>query len=449
MLAGGQVTDRWPVRPGHVPRRRSRDTARPTSPRCRRSTRGWPSCPTTSVRDTSSVRFAVCGAAPVSRELLRRSRVPVRLPDHRGLRAVRGHLRLDRQPARTGCASPAPSAWPLPGQTGGHDAARRIARCPPGEPGEVVIQGANVMRGYLNRPEETAEAARRRLAAYRRRRRARRGRLPDPRRPDQGHDHPRRREHLPQGDRVGRSASHDAVARGRRRRRAARGVRRGPGRLRRRATRTPRSPPRSCGASAGATSPRSSCRWRSMSSTELPKNAVGKIDKPALRKALQIQTRLSAQTPVPSRSLAKETIMGFTKPDLPDVDPETFLQQAAHGADAGSSPCTGSSTGSASPRMVHTIYIVKLLFFYALGGVLVATVTSRPAAVLARLGVVEPADRLPEGGPVDGAAGDDRRRRVVGPAGRQDQADDRRHPVLGPAGHHPAAAVEVGAVHRR
>jgi long-chain acyl-CoA synthetase len=27
-----------------------------------------------------------------------------------------------------------------------------------GEPGEVVIRGANVMRGYLNRPEATAEA---------------------------------------------------------------------------------------------------------------------------------------------------------------------------------------------------------------------------------------------------------------------------------------------------
>ena len=26
-----------------------------------------------------------------------------------------------------------------------------------GEPGEVVIRGANVMRGYLDRPEETAE----------------------------------------------------------------------------------------------------------------------------------------------------------------------------------------------------------------------------------------------------------------------------------------------------
>src|SRR5699024_7245179 len=28
---------------------------------------------------------------------------------------------------------------------------------PPGEPGEVLIAGPTVMRGYLNRPEETAE----------------------------------------------------------------------------------------------------------------------------------------------------------------------------------------------------------------------------------------------------------------------------------------------------
>ena len=34
-----------------------------------------------------------------------------------------------------------------------------------------MIKGANVMRGYLNRPEETAKTARRRLAAHRRRRR--------------------------------------------------------------------------------------------------------------------------------------------------------------------------------------------------------------------------------------------------------------------------------------
>ena len=67
--------------------------------------------------------------------------------------------------------------------------------------------------------------------------------------------------------------------------------------------------------------------------------------------------------------------MGFTKPDLPQVDPDTFLQKplmdrmrilAANWVEH----------GFGSPRMVHTIYILKLLILYALGGIVVATVTS-------------------------------------------------------------------------
>ena len=67
--------------------------------------------------------------------------------------------------------------------------------------------------------------------------------------------------------------------------------------------------------------------------------------------------------------------MGFTKPDLPDVDPETFMQKplmermrilATDWVD----------NGFGSPKMVHSIYIAKLVFLYALGGALVATLTS-------------------------------------------------------------------------
>jgi uncharacterized membrane protein YkgB len=68
--------------------------------------------------------------------------------------------------------------------------------------------------------------------------------------------------------------------------------------------------------------------------------------------------------------------MGFTKPDLPPVDPDTFMQQplmhrmkvlALHWVEH----------GFGTPRMVHSIYLAKLLFFYMLGGVVVATTTSR------------------------------------------------------------------------
>ena len=67
--------------------------------------------------------------------------------------------------------------------------------------------------------------------------------------------------------------------------------------------------------------------------------------------------------------------MGFTKPDFPDVDPDTFMQKplmermrilATDWVD----------NGFGSPKMVHTIYIAKLVFFYVLGGILVATLTS-------------------------------------------------------------------------
>jgi uncharacterized membrane protein YkgB len=68
-------------------------------------------------------------------------------------------------------------------------------------------------------------------------------------------------------------------------------------------------------------------------------------------------------------------MMGFTQPDLPEVDPDTFMQQplmhrmkvlALHWAER----------GFGTPRMVHVIYILKLATFYVLGGVVIATVTS-------------------------------------------------------------------------
>ena len=114
-------------------------------------------CLTTVRPDTSSVRFAICGAAPASVELLDRVRDPLRHPTHRGVRVVGG----DRAPApstrSTGSASPVPSGFPTRQD-------RRFAivgpddiSVPEGEVGEVLIKGPNVMRGYLNRPEETAK----------------------------------------------------------------------------------------------------------------------------------------------------------------------------------------------------------------------------------------------------------------------------------------------------
>ncbi|OFB40161.1 hypothetical protein BA059_10465 [Mycolicibacterium sp. (ex Dasyatis americana)] len=67
--------------------------------------------------------------------------------------------------------------------------------------------------------------------------------------------------------------------------------------------------------------------------------------------------------------------MGFTQPDLPAVDPQEFLGKPLMERMRILS-VNWVEHGFGSPTMVHTIYIAKLIFFYALGGVIVATVTS-------------------------------------------------------------------------
>src|SRR6516225_975953 len=68
--------------------------------------------------------------------------------------------------------------------------------------------------------------------------------------------------------------------------------------------------------------------------------------------------------------------MGFTKPDLPPVDPDTFMRQPLMDR-MKVLALRWVEHGFGTPRMVHTIYIAKLAFFYVLGGVVVATTTSR------------------------------------------------------------------------
>lgn len=64
--------------------------------------------------------------------------------------------------------------------------------------------------------------------------------------------------------------------------------------------------------------------------------------------------------------------MGFTKPYLPDVDPDAFLKKPLMER-MRILAVEWAENGFGAPRMVHTIYIVKLAVFFAIGGITVAT----------------------------------------------------------------------------
>lgn len=110
--------------------------------------------PDVSAEAFTSLRFAICGAAPISRELLDHVESTFGIPILQGYGLTETTCASACNPLdgerKSGTVGPA-----LPGQTiriAGPDG----ADVPIGEPGEVLISGASVMRGYLNRPEATA-----------------------------------------------------------------------------------------------------------------------------------------------------------------------------------------------------------------------------------------------------------------------------------------------------
>jgi long-chain acyl-CoA synthetase len=102
--------------------------------------------------DTSSVRFAICGAAPMPAELIARFEARYGIPIVEGYGLSEGTCAstinpLDRR-------KPGTVGLPLAGQDVAiRDEHGHIARS---GRGEVVVRGPNVMRGYLDRPAETA-----------------------------------------------------------------------------------------------------------------------------------------------------------------------------------------------------------------------------------------------------------------------------------------------------
>ncbi|WP_371583271.1 class I adenylate-forming enzyme family protein [Streptomyces sp. NBC_01314] len=105
--------------------------------------------------DTSSLRFGVCGAAPASAELLTRFEARYGVPLIEGYGLSEGTcgstINPVAGPRRAGTVGLA-----FPGQEIRIVDADGI-EVAPGIDGEVVVRGANVMRGYLGRPDETAE----------------------------------------------------------------------------------------------------------------------------------------------------------------------------------------------------------------------------------------------------------------------------------------------------
>ncbi len=108
--------------------------------------------------DTSSLRCVVCGAAPMPSAAIRD------FEDRYGVRILEGYGQSEGTVVTTanplhGMRKPGTVGLPLPGQevriVGGDD--EPLA---PGQVGEVTVRGPNVMRGYLGKPEETADALR-------------------------------------------------------------------------------------------------------------------------------------------------------------------------------------------------------------------------------------------------------------------------------------------------
>ncbi|KUO07259.1 class I adenylate-forming enzyme family protein [Streptomyces sp. DSM 15324] len=105
--------------------------------------------------DTSSLRFGVCGAAPASAELLTRFEARYGFPLVEGYGLSEGTCGSTINPV-SGPRRAGTVGLPFPGQEIRIVGADGV-EVEPGGDGEVVVRGANVMRGYLGRPDETAK----------------------------------------------------------------------------------------------------------------------------------------------------------------------------------------------------------------------------------------------------------------------------------------------------
>jgi acyl-CoA synthetase (AMP-forming)/AMP-acid ligase II len=108
--------------------------------------------------DTSSLRFVICGAAPMPRQLIGEFEERFGVPVVEGYGLSECTVVCTLNPLH-GVRKAGSVGLPMPGvDVGVVDAADTLL--PAGQAGEVVVRGPNVMRGYLGRPEETAQVLR-------------------------------------------------------------------------------------------------------------------------------------------------------------------------------------------------------------------------------------------------------------------------------------------------
>jgi len=105
--------------------------------------------------DLSSVRILMCGGAPVPEAL-------VRTYERRGLTLLQGYGMTETAPGALflsrQMASKVGSAGKASFFTDVRLARPDLSEPAPGEPGEILVQGPNVMKGYWRQPEATARA---------------------------------------------------------------------------------------------------------------------------------------------------------------------------------------------------------------------------------------------------------------------------------------------------
>ena len=230
--------------------------------------------------DTSGVLALSYGGAPIAPALVARDPVEVPgRPRRQRLRPDRDVLGRDLPAGRVRRGARRLGRLPGPGVRG-----RPVRPGPRYRRRRTADPGAERRRGLLAEAGADGRDVRRRLAALRRPRPHRRRRAGAHRRPQEGHDQPRRRERVLRrgGERAGatargrggvggRRARLDDGREGRRRRRAA-------------ARRSDLDPAASW-PSPASTSPTSRCRSTSPCAREpLPRNPGGKVLKPVLRK---------------------------------------------------------------------------------------------------------------------------------------------------------------------